>query len=225
MTQSSLMPEADVIEAARRSALGVTVHGPEDFAGMRKAGRLAAEVLDLMVPEVNPGVTTEALDKLAFEYVMDHGAIPACVGYRGYRHTLCTSLNHVVCHGIPGTRALKEGDIINIDVTVIVDGWHGDTSRMYYAGEVKRKAQRLVETTYDSMMRGNCRGEARRHHRRYRPRHPVLRRRRTALRGRARFLRPWSRPRLPRPAQHRALWARRSGHWRSSPACSLPWSR
>ncbi len=154
MTQSSLMPEADVIEAARRSALGVTVHGPEDFAGMRKAGRLAAEVLDLMVPEVNPGVTTEALDKLAFEYVMDHGAIPACVGYRGYRHTLCTSLNHVVCHGIPGNRALKEGDIINIDVTVIVDGWHGDTSRMYYAGEPKRKAQRLVETTYDSMMRG-----------------------------------------------------------------------
>jgi methionyl aminopeptidase len=154
MTQFDLMPEADIIEVARRSALGVTVHGPEDFAGMRKAGRVAAEVLDLMVPEVKPGVTTGALDKLAFEYVMDHGAIPACVGYRGYRHTLCTSLNHVVCHGIPSGRPLKEGDIVNIDVTVIVDGWHGDTSRMYCAGEVKRKAQRLVETTYESMMRG-----------------------------------------------------------------------
>ena len=89
MTQSDLMPEADIIEAARRSALGVTVHGPEDFAGMRKAGRLAAEVLDLMVPEVKPGATTEALDKLAYTYVMDHGAIPACVGYRGYRLWEC----------------------------------------------------------------------------------------------------------------------------------------
>ncbi len=154
MTLSNLIPEADVLDAERRSTLGVSVHGPEDFAGMRKAGRLAAQVLDLLVPEVKPGVTTEALDALAFEYVMDHGALPACVGYRGYRHTLCTSLNHVVCHGIPGNRPLKDDDILNIDVTVIVDGWHGDTSRMYYAGEVKRKAQRLVETTYESMMRG-----------------------------------------------------------------------
>jgi methionyl aminopeptidase len=148
------MPESDVVEAERHSALAVTVHGPEDFAGMRKAGRLAAEVLDLMVPEVKPGATTQALDKLAFEYVMDHHALPACVGYRGYRHTLCTSLNHVVCHGIPNDRPLKDGDILNIDVTVIVDGWHGDTSRMYYAGEPKRKAERLVETTYESMIRG-----------------------------------------------------------------------
>lgn len=142
------------VENARHTALGVAVHGAADFAGMRKAGRLAAEVLDLMVPEVKPGVTTEALDKLAYEYVMDHGALPACVGYRGYRHTLCTSLNHVVCHGIPNGRPLKDGDILNIDVTVIADGWHGDTSRMYYAGEPKRKAERLVETTYESMMRG-----------------------------------------------------------------------
>lgn len=148
-----ILTDVDV-ENARHSALGVAVHGPEDFAGMRKAGRLGAEILDLLTPEVKPGATTQALDKLAFEYVMDHKAMPACVGYRGYRHTLCTSLNHVVCHGIPNDRPLKDGDILNIDVTVIVDGWHGDTSRMYYAGEPKLKAKRLVETTYESMIRG-----------------------------------------------------------------------
>ena len=121
---------------------------------MRRAGRLAAEVLDLLVPEVAPGVTTAHLDSLAFEYILDHNATPACLGYRGYRHTLCTSLNHVVCHGIPGDKPLRDGDIVNIDVTVIVDGWHGDTSRMYLVGDVKRKAVRLVEITYESMMRG-----------------------------------------------------------------------
>ena len=155
---SELTPELtldrDAIELARRSAFAVASHRPEDFEGMRKAGRLAAEVLDLLVPEVKAGVTTEALDKIAFDYVLAHGALPACLGYRGYRHTLCTSINHVVCHGIPSDRPLKDGDILNIDVTVIVDGWHGDTSRMYYVGEVNRKAQRLVEITYESMMRG-----------------------------------------------------------------------
>jgi methionyl aminopeptidase len=149
-----LMLDREAIEAARRSAFAVATHRPEDFDGMRKAGRLAAEVLDLLVPEVAPGVTTAKLDKLAFEYAMDNGALPACLGYRGYRHTLCTSVNHVVCHGIPADRPLKDGDILNIDVTLIVDRWHGDTSRMYYVGEVKRKAQRLVEITYESMMRG-----------------------------------------------------------------------
>ena len=146
--------DREAIEAARRSAFAVATHRPEDFDGMRRAGRLAAEVLDHLIPEVAPGVTTAHLDKLAFEYAMDHGALPACLGYRGYRHTLCTSVNHVVCHGIPADRPLKDGDILNIDVTLIVDGWHGDTSRMYYVGEVKRKAQRLVEITYESMMRG-----------------------------------------------------------------------
>jgi methionyl aminopeptidase len=149
-----LMLDREAIEAARRSAFAVATHRPEDFDGMRRAGRLAAEVLDLLVPEVAPGVMTARLDKLAFEYAMDHGALPACLGYRGYRHTLCTSVNHVVCHGIPADRPLKDGDILNIDVTLIVEGWHGDTSRMYYVGEVKRKAQRLVEITYESMMRG-----------------------------------------------------------------------
>jgi methionyl aminopeptidase len=151
---SEMVLDRDAIEVARRSAFAVATHRPEDFEGMRRAGRLAAEVLDLLVPEVRPGVTTAALDKLAFDYTLDHGALPACLGYRGYRHTLCTSINHVVCHGIPSDRPLKDGDIVNIDVTVILDGWHGDTSRMYYVGEVKRKAQRLVEITYESMMRG-----------------------------------------------------------------------
>ncbi len=148
------MPEMETLEAARRANFAVALHKPADFEGMRRAGRLAAEVLDLLVPEVKPGVTTAALDRLAYEYTVDSGAIPACLGYRGYRHTLCTSLNHVVCHGIPEERPLKDGDIVNIDVTVILDGWHGDTSRMYLVGDVKRKATRLVDITYESMMRG-----------------------------------------------------------------------
>src|SRR3954469_11766048 len=146
--------DRESIEVARRSAFAVATHRPEDFEGMRRAGRLAAEVLDLLVPEVKPGVTTEALDRLAFSYVRAHGGLPACLGYRGYRHTLCTSINHVVCHGIPSEKPLREGDIVNIDVTVIVDGWHGDTSRMYLVGDVKLKARRLVDVTYESMMRG-----------------------------------------------------------------------
>ncbi|HEY2444543.1 MAG TPA: type I methionyl aminopeptidase [Rhizomicrobium sp.] len=151
---TSQLPASETIEIARRAHSMVALHGPEAFEGMRRAGRLAAEVLDLMVPEVAPGVTTAKLDALAYEYVVSHQGIPACLGYRGYRHTLCTSLNHVVCHGIPADRPLRDGDILNIDVTVIVDGWHGDTSRMFAVGDVKRKAMRLVDVTYDSMMRG-----------------------------------------------------------------------
>ena len=150
----SLTEGPELFEAARRASVTVPVFGEEGFEGMRRAGRLAAEVLDLMVPEVQPGVTTAHLDKLAYEYTLDHGGIPACLGYRGYRHTLCTSINHVVCHGIPNDKALRDGDIVNIDVTVIVDGWHGDTSRMYPVGDVKRKALRLIDVTYDSMMLG-----------------------------------------------------------------------
>src|ERR1041385_983990 len=126
----SQMPSPEVLEAARRATLGVTVHDASAFAGMRKAGRLAAEVLDLLVPEVKPGVTTAYLDGLAYDYVVSHGAVPACLGYRGYRHTLCTSLNHVVCHGIPNDKPLRDGDILNIAVTGIVDGWHGARGRM-----------------------------------------------------------------------------------------------
>jgi methionyl aminopeptidase len=150
----TVMSDNAVFEAARQAHFAVTLHRPEDFEGMRRAGRLAAEVLDLLVPMVQPGVTTAALDKVAFDYVTDHGALPACLGYRGYRHTVCTSINHVVCHGIPADKALREGDIVNIDVTVIVDGWHGDTSRMYAVGPIKRKSARLIDITYESMQRG-----------------------------------------------------------------------
>ncbi len=140
--------------AARRAENTIKLHGPDDFAGMRAAGQAAARVLDLLVPEVKPGVTTEALDDLAREFIFDHGWIPACLGYKGYPKTLCTSINHVVCHGIPGPRPLREGDVLNIDVTVIVDGWHGDTSRMYVAGEAPRKAMRLMDITWEAMQRG-----------------------------------------------------------------------
>jgi methionyl aminopeptidase len=150
----SEVPDPQLFETARRANLGVSLHDAAAFEGMRRAGRLAAEVLDLLVPQAQPGVTTAHLDRLAYEFVVEHGAVPACLGYRGYRHSLCTSINHVVCHGIPNDKSLREGDILNIDVTVIVDGWHGDTSRMFLVGEVKLKARRLVDVTYESMMRG-----------------------------------------------------------------------
>ena len=132
----------------------IKIHGPEGFAGMRKAGRLAAECLDMLTPYVQPGVTTAELDRLAREFALDNGALPACIFYRGYSHTVCISPNHVVCHGIPGERPLRECDIANIDVTLIVDGWHGDHSRMYLLGEVAPRARRLVEVTYDALERG-----------------------------------------------------------------------
>lgn len=148
------MSEAELFDATARSHSSIFIHKPEDFEGMRRAGRLVAELLDMLAPEVKPGVTTAYLDKLAYDFTVAHGAIPACLGYRGYRYTLCTSINHVVCHGMPNDKPLKEGDIINIDATVIVDGWHGDSSRMYGVGEIKRKAQRLIDVTYESLMRG-----------------------------------------------------------------------
>jgi methionyl aminopeptidase len=121
---------------------------------MRRAGQLVAECLDLMVDEVKPSVPTERIDQLVYEFAMDHGALPATMMYRGYRKSTCTSINHVVCHGIPGDKPMKEGDIVNIDVTLILDGWHGDSSRMYAVGEIPRRAERLIDVTYDSMMRG-----------------------------------------------------------------------
>ncbi|TGE00763.1 type I methionyl aminopeptidase [Methylobacterium nonmethylotrophicum] len=130
------------------------IHGPEAFEGMRKAGRLTAEALDLLMEAVAPGVTTEALDRLAYTFAMDHGAYPASLHYRGYPKSICTSINHVVCHGIPNDKPLREGDIVNLDICLIVDGWHGDSSRMAYVGEVSRKAARLCEITHEAMMRG-----------------------------------------------------------------------
>ena len=148
------MSYVQAAEAPDRNTGMIKVHQAEAFAGMRKAGQVAAGCLDMLAGEVREGVTTGRLDDLARQYLFDHGAIPACVFYRGYRHTICTSLNHVVCHGIPGERVLRGGDILNIDVTAIVDGWHGDTSRMYAAGEPSRKARRLMDVTYESLMRG-----------------------------------------------------------------------
>lgn len=130
-------------------------HGPEDFEGMRKAGRLAADVLDYITPFVKPGVTTGELDRLCSEFTAEHGAVSAPLNYRGFPKSTCISVNHVVCHGIPGDKTLEEGDIANIDITVILDGWYGDTSRMFFIGDkVPIKAQRLVDVTYEATMRG-----------------------------------------------------------------------
>jgi methionyl aminopeptidase len=132
----------------------ITIHAPEDFAGMRAAGRLAAATLDMITPHVRPGVTTAVLDDLCHTFMADHGAVPAPLNYRGFPKSICTSINHVVCHGIPGERRLDDGDILNIDVTVILDGWHGDSSRMYVAGTPSTKARNLMDITYEAMMRG-----------------------------------------------------------------------
>ena len=132
----------------------ITIHGIQGFEGMRKAGKLAAQTLDFITPYVKVGVTTQELDQLCHKFILDHGAIPAPLGYRGYPKSICTSINHVVCHGIPGDKKLWDGDILNIDVTVIVDGWHGDTSRMFTVGKVGVRAAKLIDTTYEAMMRG-----------------------------------------------------------------------
>lgn len=132
----------------------IKIHKPEDYAGMRKAGRLAAEVLDMIGEHVVPGITTDELNTLCHEMIVGAGATPAPLNYRGFPKSICTSVNHVVCHGIPGTLRLKDGDIVNVDVTVIVDGWHGDTSRMYFAGKPSIKARRLTQITYEAMMLG-----------------------------------------------------------------------
>jgi len=133
----------------------IKIHGPDHFDGMRRAGRLAAETLDFITPHIKPGVSTAELDRLCHDFIVDHGAVPAPLNYRGFPRSICTSVNHVVCHGIPSEdKLLEDGDIINIDVTTILDGWHGDTSRMFEVGEVRLKAHRLIEVTYEAMMRG-----------------------------------------------------------------------
>ena len=134
----------------------VPIKTPEELEKMRIAGRLAAEVLQVVAPHVKPGVTTEELDRICHDHIVNvQGAIPANVGYKGFPKTVCTSVNNVICHGIPSeSKVLKDGDIVNIDVTVIKDGWHGDTSRMYYAGTPSVKARRLVDVTREAMFRG-----------------------------------------------------------------------
>jgi methionyl aminopeptidase len=144
----------DMRRTSLAEARTIKIHSAEDFEGMRQAGRLAAETLDYITPYVRPGVRTDDLDRLCHAFIRDRGAIAAPLNYRGFPKSICTSVNHVVCHGIPGDKKLQDGDIINIDVTVILDGWHGDTSRMYCVGKTGVKAQRLVDVTYEAMWKG-----------------------------------------------------------------------
>jgi methionyl aminopeptidase len=143
----------DMLDTEHRTG-HIKLHTAEDFEGMRRAGRLVSECLDMLTPYVTPGVVTDKLDELAREFTLDHGGLPACLGYRGYTKTLCISPNHVVCHGIPGERTLREGDIVNIDHTVVLDGWYGDSSRMFGVGEVAPRAKRLIDVTYEALERG-----------------------------------------------------------------------
>lgn len=138
----------------RQTKDGIRIYDPSDSAGMYAAGKLAAQILDTMAEHVFVGQTTAAIDKAINDMVDEAGAKSATIGYKGYQHASCISINHVVCHGIPSDKKLKDGDIVNIDVTVIVDGWFGDTSRMYVAGKLSRKAERLIQVTHDSLMKG-----------------------------------------------------------------------
>ncbi|MGB8622259.1 MAG: type I methionyl aminopeptidase [Paracoccaceae bacterium] len=148
--------ETDLDEGTRGRLTkdGIRIYDSADFAGMHKAGRLAAEILDEVAPLVTPGQTTGVIDRAITDKVEAAGAKSATIGYKGYQHASCISVNHVVCHGIPGDKVLKDGDILNIDVTVIVDGWFGDTSRMYVAGKLSRKAERLIQVTHDALFKG-----------------------------------------------------------------------
>lgn len=152
------MPDAtndtDIIRFKNSSEGRIKIFAPHTLDKMRDAGRLAAETLDYITPFVQIGVTTESLDKLAHDYIIEHGATPAPLNYKGFPKSICTSINHVICHGIPGPRKLKDGDIVNIDVTVILNGWYGDTSRMFTLGKVARKAQRLIDVTFDALWKG-----------------------------------------------------------------------
>jgi methionyl aminopeptidase len=132
----------------------IKIHSPGDFEGMQKAGHLAARTLDFIEPHIKEGVTTQELNDLCHDFIISHKAIPAPLNYKGFPKSICTSVNHVVCHGIPGPKKLEKGDILNIDITVILDGWYGDTSRMYAIGKVSVLAQKLIDTTYEAMMRG-----------------------------------------------------------------------
>ena len=150
MTQYQTISTGDLV--TRTGA--IKLYGPDGYEGMRRAGRLAAAILDALTAHIVPGVTTEEIDRIVYDMTIAGGAVPATLNYRGYTHSSCISVNHVVCHGIPGPRTIKDGDIVNVDVTPLLDGWHGDSNRTYLAGHVPIKAKRLVEVTYDCMMLG-----------------------------------------------------------------------
>ena len=149
-----MMSYVDAASAPQRKTGQIKIHGPAAFEGMRRAGRLAAECLDMLTEHVRPGVPTDRIDRLIFEFGRDHNALPATLMYRGYKKSSCISINRVVCHGIPDHKPLREGDIVNVDVTFILDGWHGDSSRMYAVGKISRLAERLIDVTYEALMRG-----------------------------------------------------------------------
>jgi len=147
--------DPDIAEIISSSEGNITLYAPHTLDKMRAAGRLAAETLDYLTPFVKIGISTLELDTLAHDFIIQHNAIPAPLNYKGFPKSICTSINHVICHGIPDARVkLKSEDIINIDVTVILDGWYGDTSRMFYVGKVKKKASRLVEVTFNALWKG-----------------------------------------------------------------------
>ena len=148
------MTDNETKETVYPEERSIKIHTAKDYDGMRSAGRLAAETLDMLVPLIKPGITTEDINTLVHEYTLKHGGIPAPLGYRGFPKSVCTSVNHVVCHGIPGNKILKGGDAINIDVTTILDGWFGDTSRMFLVGDASIKTSRLIKTTFESLWRG-----------------------------------------------------------------------
>lgn len=145
------------IEAAQaplKNTGAIKIYNEEDFAGMRKASQITAKCLDELSHMIKPGVTTQEIDDFVYEFGIKNNAFPATLNYRGFTKSCCTSINHVVCHGIPNEKPLREGEIINVDVTYVIDGWHGDSSRMYAVGEIKRAAERLIEVTYQSLMLG-----------------------------------------------------------------------
>lgn len=152
------MTEYQIVEPGQEESLlrdgTIKLYGPDGFEGMRKAGQLAAHILDEIAPMIQPGVTTAEVDDKVREMTLAGGAVPATLGYRGYAHSCCISINHVVCHGIPSDKVFKDGDIVNVDVTPLLNGWHGDSSRMYYAGDVSLKARRLIDVTYECLMIG-----------------------------------------------------------------------
>lgn len=153
------MTDQAMTDPARVTKAGIRIYDPQDFAGMHKAGQVAAQLLDELGPLVVPGVTTAALDSHIHRRIDELGVTSATIGYVGpagvpYQHASCISVNHVVCHGIPGEKVLNDGDILNIDITVIVDGWFGDSSRMYVAGKPSVKARRLIQVTHDALMKG-----------------------------------------------------------------------
>ena len=146
--------QEQITRAVAEDGRYIKLHNEAAFDGMRVAGLLAAQTLDFIAPFIIPGVTTNAIDKLCHSYITERGGVCAPLGYRGFPKSICTSVNHVVCHGIPGDKKLNDGDILNIDVTPTVEGWHGDSSRMFPGGKSNRKAERLIEVTFEAMWEG-----------------------------------------------------------------------